>query len=85
MPPLELIVNGRCLSRRVTGIERYVTEILRYLDCRIRVVRPPNDVQGLAGHAWEQLLLPRRLSPQSILWSPANTGPVTVSNQMLTL
>jgi glycosyltransferase involved in cell wall biosynthesis len=37
------------------------------------------------GHAWEQFMLPRRLNPESILWSPANTGPLIVRDQALTV
>ena len=81
----EVIVNGRCLSRRMTGIERYVTEILRCLGDRVRIVHPGKTLQGVAGHAWEQFSLPASVSPHSILWSPANTGPLAVSNQVLTL
>ena len=29
--------------------------------------------------------MPRRLNPESILWSPANTGPLMVRNQALTI
>jgi glycosyltransferase involved in cell wall biosynthesis len=37
------------------------------------------------GHAWEQFLIPTKMSSQSILWSPANTGPFVVRNQALTI
>jgi glycosyltransferase involved in cell wall biosynthesis len=37
------------------------------------------------GHVWEQFILPRRVNSRSILWSPANTGPLWVSNQILTI
>ena len=81
----DILVNGRSLTRCITGIERYTTEILRCLRDRVRVVQPHINYQGIAGHAWEQLTLPRYATPQSILWSPANTGPVVISNQVLTL
>jgi len=81
----ELVVNGRFLSRRLTGVERYAGEILSRLDGRVHVARPGPAASGMAGHAWEQLVLPSRLSSRSALWSPANTGPLGVSNQVLTL
>lgn len=34
---------------------------------------------------WEQLILPRRLGENHVLWSPANTGPLLVRNQALTI
>jgi len=79
----DIAVNGRFLARRVTGVERYGREILRYIGDNSRVIstRP----QGWRGHAWEQFLLPTRLSPRSVLWSPANTGPLLVRNQALTI
>ncbi len=79
----EVVVNGRFLARRVTGVERYGREILRFIgsDYRLESTRR----QGWMGHAWEQLLLPAKLEPHSLLWSPANTGPLLVRNQALTI
>jgi len=81
----DIVVNGRFLSRRVTGVERYGREILSLIGDRCRVVRSGNTFNGIKGHAWEQFILPGRLNPESILWSPANTGPLTVRNQVLTI
>ncbi len=81
----EIAVNGRFLTRRVTGVERYGREILHFLPDRYRVEGPGRSLNGLMGHAWEQLVLPARLPPNSILWSPANTGPLLVGNQVLTI
>lgn len=81
----EITVNGRFLARRVTGVERYGQEILRFLPDRCRVEEPGRSLSGWMGHAWEQLVLPYRLKPDSVLWSPANTGPLLVRDQVLTL
>ena len=79
----EIVVNGRFLSRHITGVERHGQEILSLIGskCRVEKMR----VNGLAGHLWEQFILPARLQSESILWSPANTGPVAVHNQALTI
>jgi glycosyltransferase involved in cell wall biosynthesis len=79
----EVLVNGRFLSRRVTGVERHGREILSLKrdSCRVESTR----AHGWRGHLWEQLILPRTLNRNSVLWSPANTGPVMVANQALTL
>ena len=79
----EIVINGRFLTRRVTGVERYGREILRHLgnDFRLEATR----MQGWRGHLWEQLVLPPRLSKGSVLWSPANTGPLMVRDQTLTI
>ncbi len=81
--PRDIVVNGRFLARRVTGVERYAHEITKILKrrCRIEATR----FNGVAGHAWEQLILPTKLNRDSILWSPANSGPLTVRNQALTI
>jgi glycosyltransferase involved in cell wall biosynthesis len=79
----EVVVNGRFLSRRVTGVERYGREILSLIGSRLRV--EGTRTNGVTGHTWEQFILPSRLTSESILWSPANTGPLMVQNQALTI
>ncbi len=79
----EIVVNGRFLSRRITGVERYGRAVLSLIgdNCRLEKTR----VNGLRGHIWEQFILPSKLSSESILWSPANTGPLAIQNQALTI
>ena len=79
----EIVVNGRFLSRRITGVERYGREILSFIasNCRVETTW----ANGVAGHLWEQSTLPLKLPLDSILWSPANTGPLMVSSQALTI
>ena len=81
--PHDIVVNGRFLARRVTGVERYGREILRLFNGDHRVEKTP--AQGIAGHVWEQFILPTKLKHDSILWSPANSGPIAVRNQALTI
>ena len=82
-PHIQVVVNGRFFARRVTGVERYGREILRFFgsNCRLESTQR----QGLAGHAWEQFLLPTKLNQRSALWSPANTGPLMIREQALTI
>lgn len=79
----EIVVNGRFLSRRVTGVERHGREILRCIGDRSRLEMTRQN--GLLGHVWEQFILPGRLNRESMLWSPANTGPLWVRQQALTI
>lgn len=79
----DIVVNGRFLARRVTGVERHGHEILRFIGKNSRVESTPR--QGLRGHAWEQFILPAKLDRHSLLWSPANTGPLIMQNQALTI
>ncbi|MEW5829576.1 MAG: glycosyltransferase family 1 protein [Chloroflexota bacterium] len=82
---MNVVVNGRFLGRRVTGVERYGREVLRRLGGRPRVVRSGRGTDGARGHLWEQAALPGLVGPGQLLWSPANTGPLRVANQVLTL
>ena len=79
-----VVVNGRFLGRPITGVERYAGEITRRLEGRIRVYRPPDKATGARGHLWEQIRLPW-LVGGALLWSPANTGPMVVSRQVVTV
>lgn len=79
----DIVVNGRFLSRRVTGVERYGREIVPLFRGRYRVEKTRSN--GVAGHVWEQFVLPARMSQNSVLWSPANTGPLMVRQQALTI
>lgn len=80
-----VVVNGRFLTRRVTGVERHGREILRCIGDSYQVERPARALNGVMGHAWEQFILPRKMKPESILWSPANTGPLMIRDQVLTV
>ncbi len=80
-----IFVNGRFEGRRITGVERYASEIVKRLGKRIRLIRPAHPQTGVRGHLWEQLVLPFYVPPKDLLWSPANSGPVTISNQVLTI
>jgi len=82
---MNVIVNGRFLSRRVTGVERYGGEILRRLRGKPRVVRSERWAYGVRGHVWEQMVLPGLVGSDQLLWSPANTGPLGITKQVLTL
>ena len=81
----EIVINGRFEGRRLTGVERYASEVLRCLGQQAKIVKPERPMSGLRGHLWEQFLLPRALNPHQFLWSPANTGPLAVSRQAVTI
>jgi glycosyltransferase involved in cell wall biosynthesis len=48
------------------------------------IIYPEQYLQGISGHIWEQLYLPMK-TENKLLWSPANTGPLGVSKQVLSL
>jgi len=82
---VKIAVNGRFEGRRLTGVDRYATEITGCLDGRVRVVRPSKPKSGLRGHLWEQFILPRRVGRDELLWSPGNSGPISSKHQVVTI
>ena len=80
-----VFVNGRFQYRPITGVERFAGEISKRLFDPGQVIGPGKSLPGIAGHCWEQVTLPQRLPRQSLLWSPANTGPIRVRNQAITI
>jgi glycosyltransferase involved in cell wall biosynthesis len=80
-----IAINGRYTRRRVTGVERYAAEISSRLGQGTRFIQPKRRLGGLVGHAWEQLVLPARVGSDELLWSPANTGPLSVRRQVVSI
>jgi glycosyltransferase involved in cell wall biosynthesis len=79
-----IFVNGRFLSQRVTGVQRYAREVMQRLDGRISVIQPRRAGGGAAAHFWEQVQLPRQ-ARNGVLWSPCNSGPVSLERQTVTV
>lgn len=96
---MALLINGRYLTRPVTGVERYsdmMLEVIAREWPNSRVAVPgrwsgPLEIHGLEvvrvggvpGHAWEQLQLPSALGKGELLFSPANSGPLRVRRQVV--
>ncbi|NBB93017.1 MAG: glycosyltransferase [Gammaproteobacteria bacterium] len=81
------VVNTRVLHGPPTGVQRYVSEILAaWPDSPPERITPPVALsRGLAGHAWEQFVLPARLRRSQLLWSPVHSGPLAWRNQVVTV
>ncbi len=81
-----IVINTRCLSNySLTGVQRYTKEIVNRLpNSFIKLIKPKHYVDGIAAHLWEQVYLPKKIG-RDLLWSPSNTGPLLVSNQVLTI
>jgi glycosyltransferase involved in cell wall biosynthesis len=81
-------VNGRFRVHRTTGLQRYAEELIARMDGRLsgplEVIQPRVKLTGFAGHAWEQFILPIRVG-RGLLWSPCNTGPVSIRRQAVTI
>lgn len=79
-----MYVNTRILAGHLTGVQRYLKSILSHFPEDVTTIEPALPSHGIKGHAWEQLVLPFRLHGR-LLWSPSNTGPLAVKNQVLTV
>lgn len=77
-------VNSRVLAGHTTGVQRHLLEVLKRFPESIQTISPSSHVRGVVGHGWEQFVLPRRIRGR-VLWSPANTGPLSVGRQVLTI
>lgn len=81
----KITLNGRFYSHpHPTGMQRYALELVSRMEGGLRTLRPNQSLKGAMGHLWEQAYLPIA-SRNSLLWSPNNTGPVTVSRQVITI
>ena len=78
-----ICVGTRILAMRTTGVQRYLRELLARLP-EVARVAPSKPLSGLHAHAWEQFRLPTQLHGR-LLWSPSNTGPLVVRNQVVTI
>ena len=81
---LEPCVNLRTLGYRITGVQRYLRNLLPHMPAELNSIKPSQALHGIKGHLWEQLYLPTQLR-RRLLWSPGNTGPIGISRQVLTV
>ncbi len=79
-----IALNARFYSHVPTGMQRYGLEMAKRFAEELFVVRPNRPLRGTEGHAWEQLYLPIA-SRGRLLWSPNNTGPLSVARQVCTI
>jgi glycosyltransferase involved in cell wall biosynthesis len=79
-----IVCNVRSLAHEISGVQRYTRELLARFGDDVAQVAPASPALGMKGHAWEQFVLPGKLNGQ-LLWSPGNTGPITVERQVVTI
>ena len=83
---MKLYVNGRFSLVPETGVQRYA----RCISERLRdsaLLKPAGlwSMNKRWANLWEQLVLADPDDGQSVLWSPANMGPLLCSRQLLTI
>ncbi len=79
-----LSVNTRIIDAHLTGVQRYLLEISKYLSSECLRIHPSRSLHGFSGHLWEQFVLPL-LVGKRLLWSPSNTGPLLLRRQVVTI
>jgi glycosyltransferase involved in cell wall biosynthesis len=79
-----IVVNTRSLAAALTGVQRYGAELSTLFGEKITKVFPRRRLQGITGHLWEQVQLPLLVRGR-LLWSPANSGPIMVARQVVTI
>jgi glycosyltransferase involved in cell wall biosynthesis len=82
---LKLAVNARYQHRHIAGVDRHAHEISSRLQLEKRFIKPIRPLGQVAGHLWEQVVLPRLFHAGEILWSPANSSAWSVANQVVTI
>lgn len=99
MSEQKIVINARCLTKSLTGIERYAYEVIqriphtqllapKYLLSDYSALTSQHELivnTLLGGHLWEQLVLPSMIPKNSLLWSPGGLGAWAVKNQVLTI
>jgi glycosyltransferase involved in cell wall biosynthesis len=83
-PPAAFVLNARTLGAPQSGVQRYTRELANRLGAVATRVAPTRRAQGVAGHLWEQLILPLRCRGR-LLFSPGNTGPLLHRRQVVTI
>ena len=79
-----IFINTRSRSAGFSGVQRYTIELQRRIGDKLRVVAPRRAMHGVNGHLWEQACLPA-IVRDGFLWSPANSGPLAVRRQVVSV
>lgn len=88
--PKKILLNGRFLTRPMTGVDRVALELTKALSANprfaqlfeIETITPETPTEALRGHLWEQTKLAGR-QPSAPLLSLCNTGPILRRNQIV--
>ena len=80
-----ILINTRVLAAPTTGLQRYLLELLSRFPAAFRTLAPQRPMGLLQSHAWEQTVLPQRKAKHELLFSPCNTGPVFMHEQVVTV
>src|ERR1700709_2206249 len=93
----QIYVNGRFLTQKFSGVQRFATEVtlaLQSLHPDLRILTPPGPITTpisgsmavgkLSGQGWEQLELPRHAAG-GVLLNLGNTAPLFGRRQIVVI
>ncbi len=80
---MTVFVNARFTVQALTGVQRFAGEIARALGPEV-VMLAPDRGGALAGHAWEQAVLPWR-ARGGVLVNLGNTAPLLAGRQVVVI
>jgi glycosyltransferase involved in cell wall biosynthesis len=80
-----ICINTRVLGQEITGLQRYTNAIVSRIGDGVRKISPSSSCGMIKGNLWEQFVLPKQLRREDVLFSPANTGPLGLARQVVTI
>jgi glycosyltransferase involved in cell wall biosynthesis len=75
--------NTKFENQQITGVQRVATNLKKNLGNKLQLIDVTNSYLGVKGHIYEQFLLPLKINKKHLLFSPINTGPIWVKNQIV--
>ncbi|WP_425148371.1 glycosyltransferase family 4 protein [Deinococcus sp.] len=82
---MNLKINTRFKYSQLTGVQRYAFESIKRMSIPYQEVAPRKSLGGISSHLWEQIILPSSIHKDDLLWSPANTSPMFIKRQVVTI
>jgi glycosyltransferase involved in cell wall biosynthesis len=79
-----IVINTRIVNSPITGLQRYTLELLSRLQPGLDQIGPLKPLSRISGALWDQVFLPTQLKGR-LLWSPHNSGPISVERQVVTI
>ena len=80
-----ILINTRLLAAETTGLQRYLKELIIRFPPRFKTISPSRTSGVIGSHLWEQTVLPFKIKKGDYLFSPGNSGPISVSRQIVTI
>lgn len=82
-----IYINGKFLTKDVTGVQRYALSLInefKKVSFDFEIINPENSFIGKRSRTvWEQLMASK--IKKGLLFCPTNSGPITYKNKIITL